>query len=244
MSVAHGVVGSFIVAGGMVWGASLLANGFVASRTSDDFVTVKGLSEREVEADLAVWPLRFVATSDDLEAAQAKLAEDEAAIRAFLDESGIDASAVEVVGLAVTDRLANPYQSGPIRSRFIVAKELKVRTADVEAIANAAQRIGDVVAQGVIITEQHGNRSQPTYVFTKLVELKPGMVAEATKNARAAADSFAEDSGARLGGIRRARQGLFQILPRDHLPGEQEHQQRYKRIRVVSTIEFRLETGK
>jgi hypothetical protein len=215
--------------------------GFAEGRSADRYVTVKGVAEREVRSDLGLWPLRFVAAGEDLMVVQAKLAEDQEAVMRFLSEAGFAPGEVELQHLEVTDRLAQAYRSGPVDTRFIVARTLMVRSGDVERMAEASQRVGALVDAGVVLGSERGPRGGgPYYLFTGLTDIKPEMIAEATANARAAAEQFARDSRARLDGIRRANQGLFQILPRDQAPGITAESQVHKTVRVVSTIDYRL----
>ena len=129
--------------------------------------------------------------------------------------------------------------SGPVDSRFIVAQTLMARSTNVDQIAAAGQRLSQLVDAGVVLSNEFGPGG-PVYLFTKLNEIKPQMIAEATRNARAAAEQFAKDSGARIGGIRRANQGLFEILPRDRAPQLTEETQIEKTVRVVSTVDYLL----
>ncbi|HRK96232.1 MAG TPA: SIMPL domain-containing protein [Rhodospirillales bacterium] len=228
-----------VLAAGIAVGGWFVADGLREARTGDRFVTVKGLAEREVKADLALWPMRFVATSNALDEAQAKSRADAEAIVAFLTEAGIGRDEIAVQSLEVTDLLAQAYRSGPVESRFIVTQTLMVRSRDVDRIASASQRLGDLVARGVVLSGE-GPATGPAFVFTGLNAIKPDMIAEATRDARAAGEQFAADSGSRLGGIRSASQGLFQILPRDAAPGETESRQINKTVRVVGTIEYAL----
>jgi hypothetical protein len=117
-----------------------------------------------------------------------------------------------------------------------VAETLLVRSTDVDKVAALQQRTGELAAAGVALTAE----SAPAFVFTKLNDVKPEMIAEATRAARTAAEQFAKDAAARIGGIRRGSQGLFQILPRDEVPGLPAERQIDKKLRVVSTIEFYL----
>lgn len=199
---------------------------------------MRGLAEREAKADLVHWPLRLVATSDDLAAAQAEVQRTLGLVQAFMTEGGIPAEAIEVEGVEVTDLLAQAYRSGPVESRFIVGLELMIRHADVDGVKALSQRVGELVEAGVVLTSD-GPRG-PFYLFTRLNDIKPGMIAEATRNAREAADQFAADSDSEIRGIHRASQGLFQILPRDNAPGQSEERQLFKTVRVVTTIEYRL----
>ncbi len=231
--LAAALVGAGLVAGG--W---FVGEGFREGRSAERVVTVKGLAEREVQADLALWPMRFVATDDDLGEAQAALARAEAAVLAFLEGGGIGRDAIEVQGIDVTDLLAQAYRTGPVESRYIVGENLMVRLADVETVRALSQEVGKLVEAGVVLTSE-GMRG-PFYLFTRLNDVKPGMIAEATANARAGAEQFALDSGSTIEGIQRANQGLFQILPRDNAPGQSEELQVAKTVRVVTTIDYRL----
>jgi hypothetical protein len=200
-------------------------------------VTVKGLAETFVSADLAVWPLRVTATGNDLGQVQGEIDEDVATITSFLTEQGIAADAIQPQRVEVTDLLAQAYRPEGIgESRFILAQTVIVRTEQVDRVAALNQQTGELVRRGVVLVDSGG----PTYLFTRLNEIKPEMLAEATRNARAAAEQFAADSGSEINGIRRAYQGLFEILARDPAPGLFEPGQLDKKVRVVSTIEYRL----
>ncbi|HET8726158.1 MAG TPA: SIMPL domain-containing protein [Alphaproteobacteria bacterium] len=210
------------------------------ARTGDRYVTVKGVAERSVKADLALWPLRFVATGNDLSSVQDKIEADTNTVTNFLTRAGTPAEEIELQGLEVTDLLAQAYRSGPVESRFIVAQTLLVRSADVDRIKATSQRIGELVSAGVVLSNEMMPLAGPYYAFTGLNDIKPGMIAEATRNARAGAEQFAADSGSAVGGIRRANQGVFQILAQNDTPGLDEAKQINKTVRVVSTLDFYL----
>ena len=229
-----------IIAAGIALGGWFIGSGFVEARTGDRFVTVKGVSERDVMADMALWPIRFVAAGNNLEEVQRKIQQDRQRIQEFLESKGISTEAVEIQNLEVTDRTAETYQSGPYENRFILAQTLMVRTDQVSTINGASQDIGTLVESGVILNSQYSGGG-PTYLFNGLTALKPEMIAEATKNARSSAEQFARDSGSKLDGIRRANQGVFVILARDKAPMLQEEKQIRKTVRVVSTIDYYLD---
>lgn len=232
------IVAGLILALGIAVAGWFVGEGFRIGRRSDRLVSVKGISEREVKADLMLWPLRFVATGEELSAVQTKSRADADAVRRFLTGAGVPADAIEVQGIEVTDVLANAYRSGPTESRFIVAQTLMVRSTDVDRIASVSQRLGELVDAGVVLSSEGGGG--PYYLFTKLNDIKPAMIAEATKRAREGAEQFAADSGSHVGGIHRANQGLFQILARDDTPGTTEQRQVNKTVRVVSTVDYLL----
>jgi hypothetical protein len=230
------------LAAGVAVGGWFIGDGLIHARLGDRFVTVKGLAERIVKADLAVWPIRFIATGNDLPQVQNQITKDAETVREFMNAAGISSEEMVVHGLEVTDLYAETYHQGPIENRFIMAQTLVIRSENVDQIASASQRISKLVASGVVLSGRAGPwGGGPLYLFTQLTELKPEMIAEATRDAHAAAEQFATDSASQLGGIRKANQGLFQILPRDKIPTMQEEEQIYKTLRVVSTIEYFLQ---
>ena len=226
----------------IVLAGALLGSGFRAGRSADRFVTVKGVSEREVQADLALWPLQIVTADNDLSAAQARMGRMVELTRAFLTAEGIPGEEVTIQSFRVVDAQANAYQSGGAVNRFIITQTLLVRSEDPVLLSATSQRVGSLVDAGVVFTSgQEYGPGGPTYLFTRLNDLKPEMLAEATNRAREAAEEFASASGSRVGKIRRANQGVFQILPRDPAPGQQEENQLFKTVRVVTTVEYLLE---
>lgn len=231
-----------IMAVGVAVGGWFIGHGFAEGRRGDRFVTVKGLAERNVRADLALWPLQFVTTGDNLGQTQATIERDIRLTYAFLASHGVDTAQVQRRNLQVTDVMANPYRQGPVGARYIVTQQLMVRSDHPETVLAASQQVGELVQQGVVLGGEGGPSSTaPTYLFTKLNDFKPAMIGEATANARDAAEKFAADSKSQLGGIRQASQGIFVILPRDQAPGISEESQIDKTVRVVSTLEYYLE---
>lgn len=233
------VVVAIILGISLILSASLLKEGLTGLKTSDRYVTVKGVAEREVQADLALWPIRFVATGNTLEQAQERARSSREAIYAFLELQAIDKNAVELQRLDVTDTRANPYQ-GEGEQKFIINQTLMVRSTQIDRIRQAAQNVSELVDSGVLLTTDYGPGG-PTYLFSGLNNIKPAMIAEATASAREAAQQFARDANASVGGLRRANQGVFQILARDQAPGISEQQQPVKTVRVVSTVDYYLE---
>ncbi|WP_418140809.1 SIMPL domain-containing protein [Marinobacter sp. MA] len=233
------LLASLILGISAIISAALISDGLTDLKTGDRYVTVKGVAERQVTADLALWPIRFVATGASLSEAQDKARSSRDAIIAFLKLQAIDQDAVELQRLDVTDTRANPYQANNGEQKFIISQTLMVRSTDIDRIRQAAQGVSELVDSGVVLSSDYGP-SGPTYLFNGLNDIKPEMIAEATASAREAAAQFAQDAKAELGGLRRANQGVFQILARDQAPGIMEGQQPVKTVRVVSTVEYYL----
>lgn len=250
MSETSNRFGVFLPAALLLAIGAALAGWFVAEGlrehgTADRYVSVKGISEREVKADLAIWPLSFVVGGDDLVQVQGDLERNAGLITRFLIDAGFSEEEIEPQNLRVTDRQAQVYNSGPLTGpRFVASQTIVLRSDAVDEVAALGGQLGELVSQGVVLGNDPNNYSPttgPSFLFTRLTEVKPEMIAEATANARQGAEQFAADSGAAVGGIRVANQGVFQILPRDDAPGIYEPAQLNKKIRVVSTIEFYLE---
>jgi uncharacterized protein len=234
--------GSLALALGLALGGWFIGHGFERGRASARYVEVKGLAEREVTADLALWPLRYVSTGDDLGATQAQITRNTRQVFAFLSRNRIDTTSVQLQALEVSDAFANRFPGERGGPRYVIQQTVMVRSGNPEIVMAASQRVSELVGAGVVLssTGEYGVGG-PTFVFTRLNQLKPSMVKEATANARAAAEQFAADSRTGLGGIRQANQGVFVILPRDQAPGVNEGAQLQKVVRVVSTVQYFLE---
>jgi hypothetical protein len=243
MTAPRPVLNYALLAFGVALAGWFIGHGFVSGRSVDRFVTVKGVSERDVKADLALWPLNLNVTDNDLSRAQATLRQNTESVLAFLSRHDIDTATVELQGFRVTDLLAQRYGGDPtLRSRFIISQTIMVRSDDPDRILEASQNVGELVEAGVVLSSgEEWGPGGPTFLFTRLNDLKPEMIGEATANAREAAERFAQDSRSQVGGIRRANQGVFVILPRDQATGITEQNQLFKTVRVVSTIEYLLQ---
>jgi len=221
-----------IAAFGMVAGGYLLGDGLLRAKDADRAVTVRGLAERDVTADLATWTISYSASSTNLAQAQAKAKSDTDAIEAFFDDLGFPDDALQPTGANVSS-----YTNDGITT-YTVRQRIALRTEDIERAQKAVARQFDLVGRGVFLEEGSGM----SYSFTRLNDIKPEMVAEATRDARNAAQQFAEDSGAQVGAIKTATQGYFSIEARDgNSGGWGQSDSPYKKVRVVTTVNFSLD---
>lgn len=217
---------------GLIVGGYLLGDGLLRAKMADRSVTVRGLAERHVTADLATWTIAYSAQSTDLQSAQADIDRDTTAITGFFKELGFKADALQPTGANV-----NQYSNDGI-PQYTIRQRLSLRTEDIEKAQAAVARQFDLVRRGVVLEDGSGM----SYTFTKLDEIKPEMVAEATKDARKSAEQFAEDSGTDVGGIKSATQGYFSIDSRDgDAGGYGVTDTPYKKVRVVTTVNFYLD---
>lgn len=221
-----------VLAIGLIAGGYFMGDGLLRAKLADRSVTVRGLAEREVTADLATWTIAYSAQSSSLADAQADIDNDTAAIGKFFTELGFKADALKPTGANVNQYSSNGTPQYTIRQR------LSLRTNDIEKAQAAVARQFDLVRRGVVLEDGSGM----SYTFTKLDEIKPAMVAEATKDARNSAEQFAKDSGTDVGGIKSATQGYFSINSRDgDAGGYGVTDTPYKKVRVVTTVDFYLD---
>jgi hypothetical protein len=235
-----------LLALGLIIGGWVLGAEIKATRLGDRYVTVKGLVERKVKSDLAIWPLTYKEAGDDLASLYAKTEADKKTVMQFLADQGLENNEIELGVIRVVDTQAQEYGGGArAPHRYIVEQQITVRTARVDQVAAAGQKTIQLLQKGIVLS---GNPGQGlAYKFTSLNSIKPDMITEATRNARAAADRFASDSGSKVGAIRQANQGVFSILPADG--GGDAGDGGYgtadsslmKTVRVVTTVDYYLE---
>lgn len=234
------ILAGFLIGTGITAGGYLAGEGLVKSRLGYRVVTVKGLSERQVEANLGFWPVRFMVTGATLEEARGRLEVSEAAVNRFLAEAGFPAADIQVQNIQAEDRQAgfNAGQS-PLEARFVLTQDMLVKSTDVQKLAKASRKVGDLLRSGVVFTADSYNAG-PSFVFTKVNDLKGEMLSEATKRARDAAEQFAAESGAKVGAIQNANQGVIEITPLVEIPNDRPEKQIEKKVRVVTTITYLL----
>jgi uncharacterized protein len=204
-------------------------------REFDRYLAVKGLSEREVKATLVIWPIRFSVTAEDLGALKTAMETNRSLVLSFLQASGIDAQEITQGLPAVNDREDERIQANrPNLPRYRGVVTLVVRSANVDLVKKAIQGADVLLEKGVILVgNESGDRIE--FIFNAVNEIKPDMIKEATANARASAEKFAQDSKSKVGRIRRASQGVMEIEDRDAASPEK------KVLRVVTTVDFFLE---
>ncbi len=232
---------STIIAAGIALGGFFPGYYYYQAQTNNRTVTVKGLAEMDVKADLAVWKIKFKTTGNDLAALQQKMNSDLKNIFSYLSKRGFSAAEVTAGRMNTNDLMANQYRDARAAdSRYILDQTVTVRSTNVDSVENALREIGSLVAQGVIFDYQDYS-SPVSYLFTGLNQVKPQMLELATKNAYASALEFAKSSQSKVGKIKTANQGVFSIQPREQIDGQMESAQIDKTIRVVSTIVYYLE---
>ena len=220
---------------GLIIMGACIADGLTSAFQSDRIVTVKGLSEREVPADKVIWPLVYKELGNDPAEMYDRLATKNRKVIDFLKEKGISEKEICESAIQVSDRQADSYDQNNVLYRYKATSVITVTSSQVELIRKIMQSQSELMKMGIaLVTEEYGTNIVK-YEFTGLNKIKPNMIEESTKNARATAEKFAKDSESKLGKIRSASQGQFSIDNRD------SNTPYIKRIRVVSTIEYYIE---
>ncbi|SER38665.1 SIMPL domain-containing protein [Sphingobium sp. YR768] len=219
-----------LLALGVVSGGYLLGDGLKRAKAADRSVTVRGLAEKDVTADLATWSISYSATGFDLPSVRTEIDNNTRELQAYFKSLGFRPDDLKPVGAGVNQYLNNGVNTITITQRMLL------RTTDIARAQKAVAQQFDLVRRGVTLQEGSGMR----YSFTRLNDVKPQMVAAATRDARAAAEQFAQDSGAGVGGIKSATQGYFSIDARDGEGGDGGSDTPYKKVRVVTTVDFYL----
>jgi hypothetical protein len=228
-----GLLHIVVLAAGIAGAGYLIGDGFYRARTLDRTVVVKGLAEREVPANIAIWPIRFVSADNNLEALYQTLERQTAAVTEFLSSRGFAEDEIGVGPPTLVDKVAQAYGGADARFRFSATQTITVYTEKVDRVRDS-QRDLNVLGKAGIAVSGDDYQSRTQFLFTGLNDLKPAMIEEATRNARQVAERFAKDSESVLGKIKRASQGQFSISDRD------SNTPHIKRVRVVSTIEYYL----
>jgi len=227
------VLGIFISIGLAAVGY-LIAGGVVKIKALERTIEVKGLSEREVPANIAIWPIKFNEADNDLNKLFTTIQRKNLIIVEFLKRYGFHDKEISTSAPAIFDRQAQEYEgSDKGRFRYSGTSTITVYTENVDSVRKTMGKLVELGKQGIAISGEN-YQSKTVFMFTKLNDIKPVMIEEATKNARAVAEKFAQDSKSKLGKIRSASQGQFSIEDRD------SNTPFIKKIRVVSTLVYYL----
>lgn len=227
------LIAATIISLGLGLSGYFIGQGFLGSRVTTQYVEVKGLAERVVKSDEAVWTINVKLVNNDLKQLYDAMSKNQADTKQFLLNQGFKAEDISMNPIAITDNQSMAYIQNQSVPRYSGDTGITVSTSLVDNVANALQKTGDLVAQGVVVTS-----SNAIFRYTQLNKIKRPMLEEATKSARNAAESFAMDSKTSLGKIQHASQGLFTIM--DANSTYDSGTAILKKVRIVTTIEYQL----
>ncbi len=217
---------------GLIFLGLMLPVAVAKYKSYDRYVSVKGLCEREVNADKVIWPLVYKSVGNDLNLVYNNIESNNSVIIKFLTDGGIPASDITVSVPVVSDKFTQEYGSNDRAFRFVAKNVITVCTRDVDKVLALMEKQANIIKSGIALEEDWESRTE--FSFNALNDIKPEMVEEATKNARQTAEKFAKDSDSRLGKIREASQGTFTITDRD------SNTPYIKTVRVVTSVTYYL----
>ena len=231
--------------GGVILGISIglgitiaglsISYSFYKTRGTERYVTVRGLAERNVYADFAIWPLSFNETGNNLAELYKIVNIKRQTIKKFLIDSGFEDSEISFSTTSIRDTQAEPMyrmQQALPENRYIAQQTVSLRTDKVSLVKQTMEKSSELIGKGIVLVAES---YRTEFLFTGLNKIKPEMISEATQNARKSAEQFAKDSGSKVGKIRNASQGLFTINVVERNSPE------YKVVRVVTTTEYYIE---
>lgn len=227
---------ALILAIGLFLAGGAIKSGIVKFKEMDRTVTAKGLCEKEVKADKVTWPLKFKELGNDPAELYDRIESNTQTVVSFLKSNGLSDEEISIAPPAMVDQQANmSYSSEQVRYRYKANCVVTVVSKNVDLVRKIVSNQAKLMRQGVtIVSNEYDETSNVTYEFTGLNDIKPEMIAEATKNARKTAEQFASDSNSELGKIKTADQGQFSINDRD------QNTPWLKNIRVVTTVVYYL----
>ncbi len=228
------IISALLLALGLLALGLCIKAGLKSFSDRDRVVAVRGLSEREVEANKVTWPVVYKIVGNDLPEIYDRIETTNRTIVEFLTENGLSASEYNIDAPDVVDLKADRYNNqAAVQFRYNVTSVITVTSSQVKLVRDLINRQGELLKKGIAVIA--GDYSYRTiYEYTDLNVVKPDMIADATKNAREAAGKFAEDSGCKVGGIQSASQGQFSIDDRD------PYTPFIKKIRVVTYVNYYL----
>ena len=224
------ILGVSIVLAALVLGMMMVRT-VKTFKSYDNTVKVRGLCEREVPADRVVMRISYRMQDNDFMALRNSVAVVNEKIVGMLKKSGFDDDEIKYGMADYTDRYGNYYSDSDdkIRYRYMADQYINVFTSKVEDVEKAKSKIeSELLKQNIIVSIYN------SYEYNGLNEIKPSMIAESLENARNAADEFAKNSRSRIGKMRTASQGYFEVENLD------ENTPQIKKIRVVTTVEYYL----
>lgn len=233
-SIVLGAVGIFSAA--LITSGYLLGDGLRRAKSAERSISVRGVSERDVTADLATWTISFSQEGPDLATVNARVDQQSAAVRRFFGAAGFRPADISDSGVSFDRTHVTNDEGQRVETRIKVTRSVQLRTVDVMKAQKAHERLPALLRDGVELDGSNLN-----YSFTRLNQLKPEMIAEATKRARASAEQFARDSGASVGQIRTASQGYFSVGPRDGADDDENSSASdspFQKVRVVTSVDY------
>ncbi len=199
-----------ILALGLIISSLIVSNSMVKLKIAGNTITVTGSAKKQIKSDLAVWTGNFAVQSAELKTAYNQIKEQQSTVREYLKAQGIDEKTMVFSSINTEVRyvtMPNGQSTNQVEG-YRLYQQVEIRSKDVDKITELSRQTTDLINQGV---EFQSN--PPQYFYTKIAEMKVKMLSLATKDAMVRAEQIADNAGSRVGSLRAARMGVFQITP-------------------------------
>ncbi len=230
------LVAALLVSLGLAIGGYFIGQTLYNAKVALNTAEVKGLAERRVEADRAYWNVQYTVSGNnkaEIPKLYKKSKADQQEVIALLLKSGFDET--EIIP-GIVDYQQEEFRDENqklVEAKYYLVGSIEIETNKVTLVSQVRSKMNELIARGLDI-----KNNAPSYYFTKLNEIKPEMLQEATRNARVAANEFAANADVTVGGIREARQGRFSIRDVGEKYGDTNKIE--KDVRVITNITFYL----
>ena len=225
--------------------AVVLGRAYTYKYRSQDTIVVTGLGETEFVSDLIVWSGELTTESQSVAPGYAQLEANKQKVQKYLADKGIPAENI-VFGFVNVNKQyepvygANGNWAGQRFTGYMLRQRFTVESTDVEKVEVVSREISSLIAQGVPIEAY-----APDYYYTKLDDVKMGLIETASADARTRAEKIADNAGTRIGRVASARMGVFQITGANtneefSAGGSFNTSSRTKKARITMRIEYRL----
>jgi len=234
------------IAIGLIGLGMFTSQAIIEAKKTERFVTIKGISERNVKANLGIWEIDYREAGNDLIALSDKMITNQQTIITFLTTNGFKQEQIEIRPTRVTDLVTNSSADTTANKlRYVVTSGVRIRSTNVDQVQAVSSKTTELIKKGINLSFSTSDYASdlnpnPSYFYTQLDEIRPQMLVEATQSAYAVAKQFAKDSQNKLGRLRRANQGVFEITPRDASDSQAQASSIDKKVRLVTTIDYLL----
>lgn len=205
------LITSIIIGIAFIAGVWVAASAYRAKTASVETITVTGSADKDFVSDLIVWTGSYSRKSMDLKAAYAQLKEDESVVRNYLSTKGVPAdkmvfSAIEINKEFNYETDANGRSAGQKFTGYNLVQTVRIESNEVNKINDISRQSTELIEKGIEFTSQ-----APLFYYTQLTDIKMDLLAKASADGKQRAEIIAKNAGSKLGGLRKATLGVFQI---------------------------------
>lgn len=205
-------ISTFLIALAVVCAAAILGSAFKNRNNYTQKISVTGLGSRDFVSDLVVWTGSFSRSSFELKQAYQLLNNDRELIQKYFTSKGVSEKELIFSSVTISKNFDELFDNeGRLTGRkfigYTLNQSITIESKEVEKIENLSREVTELINQGIEFYSEN-----PRYYYTKLAALKVEMISEATKDARSRAQSIAENAGNKLGNLKNASMGVFQIV--------------------------------